>query len=199
MRPIRVTEDQILHFRARRGHLAGPGADSVADAARSILGAQSQQLNPSLLALSMRTKGRPTSSEIKDHLFAENRTLVRAWGQRDTLFVYHPKAHWDFVAAANRIWSPGGRGNIVPSDGALRKTLKSIESADRPVTRTDILKHIPKSLALALADESRRGKHGCQTPGGGKTDLVPFTCRIGLRCRKDRRRTKLCFSFKLVS
>ena len=45
------TEEQVLWFRARRTHLAGPGAKDVAAAARAILGAQAQQPNPALHAL----------------------------------------------------------------------------------------------------------------------------------------------------
>ena len=75
---IEVSEEQVLWFRARRGHLAGPGAPDAATAARAIIGAQSQQLPPSLLALSLRTKGRPTARTIRMELL-ESRTLVRTW------------------------------------------------------------------------------------------------------------------------
>ena len=61
---LELDEEQVLWFRARRGHLAAPGATDPADAARALLGAQSQQLAPSLWALAMRTRGRPTAAEV---------------------------------------------------------------------------------------------------------------------------------------
>ena len=94
MAKVDVSEEQVLLFRARRGHLAGPGARTVSEAARSIIGAQSQQLEPSLLALSIRTAGRPTAAAIRSEIFGDKRTLVRTWGQRDTIHVYDARAHW---------------------------------------------------------------------------------------------------------
>jgi hypothetical protein len=89
---VEVSEDQVLHFRARRGHLAGPGAANATAAARAILGAQAQQIPPALLALSMRTRGRPSAEALRAQLFGSGRRLVRTWGQRDTLHVCDPAA-----------------------------------------------------------------------------------------------------------
>ena len=97
---IELTEDQVLYFRARRGHLAGPGAPSAVAAARAILGAQAQQLPPALLALSLRTKGRPPARTLEKQLMKSPRTLVRTWGQRDTLHLYDADVDWAMVVAA---------------------------------------------------------------------------------------------------
>ena len=88
---LKLTEEQVLWFRARRGHLAGPGAVSAREAVRAILGAQSQQQQPSLIGVSQRTRGRPTSAELEEELFGKSPTLVRTWGQRDTLFLFDPQ------------------------------------------------------------------------------------------------------------
>jgi len=38
--PVELSEEQVLFFRASRGHLVGPGAPDAVTAARAILGAQ---------------------------------------------------------------------------------------------------------------------------------------------------------------
>ncbi len=149
---IEVTEDQVLYFRARRGHLAGPGAANAVEAARAIVGAQSQQLPPSLLALSMRTKGRPTAARLKKDILA-SRTLVRTWGQRDTLHVYDP-ADWAHVVAARAQWMHGARGGPMPAEATLDKALKVMKAAPGPVTRTDLLGVAPSSYVRAVGERA---------------------------------------------
>ncbi len=149
---IEVTEDQVLFFRARRGHLAGPGAANAVAAARAIVGAQSQQLPPSLLALSMRTKGRPTAARLKKDILA-SRTLVRTWGQRDTLHVYDP-ADWVHVVAARAQWMPGARGGPMPAEATLDKALKVMKAAPGPLTRTDLLGVAPSSYVRAVGERA---------------------------------------------
>ena len=39
---LKLTEDQVRFFRARRGHLAGKGADDAPAAARAVVGIQAQ-------------------------------------------------------------------------------------------------------------------------------------------------------------
>ncbi len=149
---IEVTEEQVLYFRARRGHLAGPGATNAVAAARAIIGAQSQQLPPSLLALSLRTKGRPTAAKLSAAILA-SRKLVRTWGQRDTLHVYDP-ADWADVVAARAQWAPGARGGPYPTEPMLAKALKVMKAAPGPVTRTDLLGVAPKSYVRAVGERA---------------------------------------------
>ena len=52
-KPLDLTEEQVLWFRARRNHLAGPGAADAVDAVRDVVGAQAQQLYPALHAISL--------------------------------------------------------------------------------------------------------------------------------------------------
>jgi len=150
---IEITQEQVLYFRARRGHLAGPGAPTAAAAARTIVGAQSQQLPPSLLALSLRTKGRPTAEALKAQLAGPRPKLVRTWGQRDTLFIFDPAVWCDVVAARDQ-WSPGGRGGPMPTGAMLDKALKKVKAAGGPVTRTDLLGVAPVSFERAIAERA---------------------------------------------
>jgi PAS domain S-box-containing protein len=151
---VSVSEEQVLWFRARRGHLAGPGAADVTAAARTVLGAQAQQLPPALLALSLRTKGRPAAKEIESRLLEAPRTLVRTWGQRGTLHVYDPD-DWSAVIAARRAWGTGGRGGPMPSAATLSKARKAMHAADRPVTRGDLISVPPASYVRALAERAQ--------------------------------------------
>lgn len=146
MAVVKISEDQVLYFRARRGHLAGKGAATVTEAARSIIGAQSQQLQPSMLALSMRTAGRPTSAEVQAEIFGDSRTLVRTWGQRDTIHLYDAEHHWRRIITASQIWSPGGRDGQLPSASALNKTLAVVDKNDGVATRSDVLSVAPPAL-----------------------------------------------------
>ena len=111
-------------LRARRGCLTPPGAPDLTAAARAILGAQSQQLPPSLLALSLRTAGRPSAEQVRRRLFGGQRDLARTWGQRETLHVYDAATDWPLVAAARAQWAPAGRRGVVPSTQLVDRALK---------------------------------------------------------------------------
>ena len=151
---LQLTEEQVLYFRARRGHLAGPGAPTAVAAARAILGAQAQQLPPALLALSLRTKGRPTATALTRQLLRAPRSLVRTWGQRETLHIYDPVEDWVTVVAARGQWAPGGRGGPMPGGAALAKALAAMDSAGEPVTRSDLLAIPPASYVRALRERA---------------------------------------------
>ena len=129
-----LTEHQVLHFRARRGHLAGAGAADAAAAACAIIGAQSQQLSPSLLALSMRMKDRPTAAALKQRLLDPPREIVRTWGQRGTLFAYDP-ADWELIIAARREWTTDGRRGAMPPEKLVVRAWELVQSESEPVTR----------------------------------------------------------------
>ena len=151
-KPIVVSEEQALYFRARRGHLAGPGAASAAEAAASILGAQSQQLTTGLLAVAQRTAGRPSAEELRTALFEERR-LVRTWGQRDTVHLYRPE-DWRLIVAARAQWAPGGRGGPLPPKRAVDRVLDELRRAERPLTRADVEELVPSSYLEAIAERA---------------------------------------------
>jgi hypothetical protein len=150
--PLEVTEEQVLWFRARRGFLAGDGAPDVSAAARTILGAQAQQLPPALLALSMRTRGRPTAAEVMRQLTTPPRTLVWTWGQRGTLHLYCPATDWARIVAARPVLAHGQRGGPMPTASMLERALEFLHSSDEPVTRSDLVGVAPKRYVAAVAE-----------------------------------------------
>lgn len=180
---ITVREEQVLYFRARRGHLAGPGAANPVAAARAILGAQAQQLPPALLALSLRTKGRPTAAALSGQLFETPRRLVRTWGQRDTLHLYDPASDWAAVVAARGQWAPGGRGGPMPTAAAMAKALAVMESVPEPVTRSDLHRVPPESFVRAL--EKRAAAAGMDPRRLAATRLVWRLAQEGYTCLAD--------------
>ncbi len=163
--PLELTEEQVLFFRARRGHLAGPGAPDVAAAARAILGAQSQQLPPSLLALSLRTAGRPAATEVKERLLGPGCELVKTWGQRDTLHVYDP-TDWADVVSARERWAPGGRRGVEPSEELLDTVRGILAEAGGKVTRKDLFEVLPASYVAEAAAKLGPGRPALQLAAG---------------------------------
>ncbi len=155
MTGVELTEDQVLYFRARRGHLAGPGAPDAVAAARAIIGAQSQQLPPSLLALSMRTAGRPTAAKLKSQLLRSSSRLVRTWGQRDTLHIYDARDDWARVVAARELWVPGGRGGPMPTEATLDRALAVMKRKKAPITRSDLIDVAPTSYVRAIGERAK--------------------------------------------
>lgn len=143
-----VSEAQVLHFRAHRGHVAGPGAKNVVQAARALIGAQSQQLGPGLLALSQRTKGRPKVATVERQVLGEAPKLVRTWGQRETIHIYDPE-DWHLIAAARQLWAPAGRRGPMPSDELLDEAL-SLLRREGPLTRKAFHDLAPASYLRAL-------------------------------------------------
>ena len=154
MKPVELSEEQVLFFRARRGHLTGDGASTPAAAATSIIGGQAQQLPPALHALSLRTAGRPTAAAVTSALVHAPRSLVWTWGQRGTLHVYCARTDWACVVGARDDWGIDGRGGPVPTDAMLAKALGVVRKSDRAVTRGDMVGVAPKRYVDALADRA---------------------------------------------
>jgi DNA glycosylase AlkZ-like len=155
--PLDLGEEQVLFFRARRGHLVPPGAATPAAAARAILGAQSQQVPPSLLALSARTRGRPTAAALAAALETAPRELVRTWGQRDTVHVYDAASEWADVVTARGDWVISGRRGLMPPEPLVAKARKALQSAGRPLTRRDLFPMIPKAYLRAVQERVGAG------------------------------------------
>ena len=153
---LHLDEEQVLFFRATRGHLAGPGAVDHAAAARALVGAQSQQLAPSLLSLSLRTKDRPTARTLETQLFEAPRSLVRTWGQRDTLFLFDPAQDWADVIAARPERGSGSRGGVMPPDATVAKALAALVEAGLPLRRSDVAPLVPKRYLRAVDEYVRQ-------------------------------------------
>ncbi len=140
---LQLSEEQVLYFRARRGHLAGPGAADAATAAQDLLGAQAQQIAPALLALSQRTAGRPSASAIHAQLADGPRTLVRTWGQRGTLHIYHAAADWRDFNLVQADWIVSSRRGLMPPTATVNKVRKLMEQSAEPWTRANLEGKIP--------------------------------------------------------
>jgi hypothetical protein len=140
---VKVTEDQVLFFRAQRQHMVGPGADSPMGAARGILGAQAQAVGTGLLAIAQRTKSRPTAATLQRLFEGKRRRLVRVWGQRGTMHIYD-RSDWRDVIAAFQLWAPNQRRGPMPTDRTLDEALSFI-TEQTSATRRDILHLVPKS------------------------------------------------------
>lgn len=148
--PLQLSEDQALWFRARRGHLAGPGAPDARAAARALIGAQSQQLNPSLHALSLRSADRPTASALRRRLFEDGRDLVRTWGQRETVHLVDVD-DWPLLAVTRADRSPAGRHGVMPTPDEIDAARVRLEALG-VATRSDFIPHLPpRLLAEAVA------------------------------------------------
>jgi len=149
---LTITEEQALHFRANRSGLV-EGADSAVSAARAVLGVQAQQLAPALFALCQRTTGQLTAAELEDALHGQARgTLVRTWGQRDTLHIYDAAHHWRRVIAAGPAMTQSGRRGPMPDEALLAAGLQTIKRLGRPVTRKDLHGVAPADYLEAVTD-----------------------------------------------
>jgi len=98
------------------------------------------------LALSARTRGRPSATDLQEHLFGAGRSLVRTWGQRDTLFVYAADTHWADVVAARTVWSGGGRRFGIPPQALVDRARRTLLAAKKPLTRSDFFELVPRKL-----------------------------------------------------
>ncbi len=149
--PVELDENQALFFRARRSHLAGRGATDPESAARAILGAQAQQENPGLFALSQRTAARPTAKELRRRLLEPGaRSLVRTWGQRDTLHIYSSD-DWPLVIAALPEWYRSGRRGGMPRESDLDLARDAFEVAEEVVYRRELFDLIPQRYLEEIA------------------------------------------------
>ena len=149
---LELKEEAVLWFRARRTLLAGEGAPDAVSAARTLIGAQSQQLGPSLHALSLRTRSRPRAAELHQELMEPPRRLVRTWGQRETIHVYDPREDWQLVVLAREEWAPAGRGGPMPEEAAVDRALELVRSRSEPISRDDLLEVVPEAYVEELLE-----------------------------------------------
>ena len=153
--PLRIEEEQALFFRAKRAGFVEPKRTALI-AARDNLGAQSQQLGPSLHGLSLRTRSRPKAVDLAQEIHS-SRKLVRTWGQRDTVHAYATQ-DWATWIAARSLWSGLGRRGVMPTEGAVAKALALLKKIGEPATRSDLFGITPKSMVREA--EEKIGRKG---------------------------------------
>jgi hypothetical protein len=139
----RLSYEQAAWFRAQRTGLAVPFAD-LPSAAAGVLGAQAQIEAPARWALAMRTIGVPTSDEVRNALL-QDRSLVRVWGQRDTVHMY-AAADWCLFATAQTLWPRTARAGGLPTDGELQDFVHHVGRMAKLFTRSDVLDIVPGRL-----------------------------------------------------
>lgn len=93
---MKISANQLRWFRMRRSGLVEP-FDSLHETARRLIGVQAQLLPAASLAFCNRTEG--LAAGDVDAARLEKRSLVRLWGQRNTLHIYDTK-DWPFLHAA---------------------------------------------------------------------------------------------------
>ena len=189
---LEVSEEQALWFRARRGHLAGPGAKDAAAAASAIVGAQSQQIGPSLIALSQRTKGRPSAARLTQQILEEPRKLVRTWGQRETIFVFDPKKDWPLIAAVRPELARAGRRGPMPPDAAVKQALAVMKKGDGTATRSDVIDLVPASYVKKIADVAKKASMDPVRLGAGR--LMWVLALNGECCVAEKRGTEQAYA-----
>lgn len=148
---MHVTEAQVHCFRARRGHLSGPGAASPVEVARAVVGIQAQVQTSALWSIAMRTQrgpvGRPTAAALAAEIL-ESRNLVRTWAQRDTLHIYAPE-DWPLTAAADPLWPTSSRPGSIPPEHALVATRERMRG--RVITRADLFDLATEEMVADMA------------------------------------------------
>ncbi len=100
---LQVDPKQVSWFRLLRSGLVEP-FDTPEDAASQLVGVQAQILPAAALALWNRTRGF-TYARCEELLYTR-RTLVKLWGQRNTLHIY-ASADWPLIHGArtvNQTW-----------------------------------------------------------------------------------------------
>ena len=145
---LTLSYEQAAFFRARRSGLVDPLPD-LATTARQILGAQAQIEAPARWALALRTAGHPDVTAVQRALL-EDRSIVRAWGQRDTVHIYHP-ADWVLIATAQASWPRSARTGSMPVEAEIADFVSAIDKLGHSFTRTDVLGIVPGRLVDAFA------------------------------------------------
>ena len=149
MATVEVSEEQVRWFRARRLGLVDGYADPH-EAARRILGAQAQVESCALHSLAQRVPANPTADAL-NAVLEQDRTLVRSWGQRDTMHVYDVN-DWSTIISAQQLWPQSGRRLQSPSDAVIEAGLDYMLSVGEPVTREDLFHLIPDDYAQVWRD-----------------------------------------------
>ncbi len=152
---LELSEEQVLAFRLRRSVLQT--APDAASAAKRMLGAQGQNQAPGLWSLALRCAEPPTAAELQKQLLQPPRQLVRTWGQRGTLHIYHPD-DWHRLVAARPQWP-----TAEPRDGKLlahelAAARQVLLDATDPVVRSDLFAVIASATFERLTPEIARAR-----------------------------------------
>lgn len=175
MPTIYASATQVRAFRAQRGWLTDERAPDAMSAAHRLLGTQAQVITCGLHALAMRTQGNPTLNELKLGL-EQQRSLVRTWGQRDTLHIYTPQ-DLSLIIGCRLNWKKTGRRDGAPSEEVLSDMEALFFESSTPLTRTEIIPHLPASYTTSLTELAARA--GMTTERIGASRVIEFLAARG--------------------
>ena len=135
---MELTAEQVAWYRIRRSGLVEPFG-SAPEAASALLGIQSQFVPPAGLALRNRLTTDFAAADL-DRLLHRDKTLIRTWGQRNTVHVYDVM-DWPVFVSATRILSlyqerflkqfGGSAADLAEGVVATRNVLRGVERASR--------------------------------------------------------------------
>lgn len=162
----RLSAEQVRWFRMMRSGLSAPFA-SAEECAGALMGIQAQILPAAGLALWNRTR-RLTNQRFEELLYTQ-RTLVKLWGQRNTLHLF-ASSDWPLLYAAraiNRTWweraVENGRvefadyRHLVEEVAALLRERETMGRSDLRASGLDIHDELYSSWGGIFADLVRLG------------------------------------------
>lgn len=138
------------------------GATSVSEAAHRILGAQAQVEVWGQYALAMRTAVSSLASEVAAEA-VDPPSIVRTWGQRDTLHLYALE-DWPLFTAFRRHWARGGRVGGDPPEELLEQAGERFQDRGIALSRSDLFDLLPKSYLESVRNHRGAGgtDHGAR-------------------------------------
>lgn len=190
--PLEVTEEQVLYFRAMRGGLLKQGLSSPQAAAGALLGAQAQIENPALLGLSQRVTERPTAEALKTQLW-EERSLIRTWGQRDTVHVYDIH-DWADIIAARPLWAQTGRRGEPARQEELEEARAHLATLEDVFTRQDLYEVVPQRLAEELSPVAQTAGQDPIHFAAGR--LIWHLAHAGLICTVYKQGSQQAYAYR---
>ncbi len=164
-KPVRVSWKNVAAFRLSRHHLSKRApTTALASVAADIAGAQSQVLSAAQMSIWARVKG--VGIQELDSAIWKERSLVRAWAMRRTMFLLPSNELATFVRGTTRraeyhlSWAI----KHVGSEQALEKLLDAVlEILKKPSTRGDLAETLRKSFGYKLRFKAGGG-WGHRTP-----------------------------------
>jgi len=158
----RVSWKQVAAFRLSGHHLSERARPAeLASVVADMGGAQAQVLQPAQISTSARVRG--TTIRDVDSAIWKDRSLVRAWGMRGTMFLL-PSKEFAVFARGRTAYAYGWALTRIKSRQKLDKLLDNMLSVlNEPRTRAELAEELSKSYGYRLKSKA----------GGGWGDTRP--------------------------
>ncbi len=136
---MKITSSQVHWFRLRRSGLIEPFA-SPEETARRLIGVQAQLMTAADLAFWNRTAN--CTAQVLREARLEQKTIVRFWGQRDTLHIFDtsdwPLLHTIFAPRVPRTFDRLEKSNVFADFQKLVKQTAARLAKGKPLAYKDI-------------------------------------------------------------